>query len=339
MKVSVIVLIYNMEKLLPKCLESLDSQTLDEMEFVLVDDGSTDGSAKICDEWQPKRNKKVVIHKQNGGVMAGWMDGVTKATGEYVGFVDSDDFVDGKTYEILYNKAKECDADISMCDHVYHVGENVSVCGQIIKEGVYEGEKLDEIRFSMMPRLAEKYLSPSLCNKIFKRDLFMQNWQFCDKRVSVSDDVNVVIPCMFGAKTFCYTDKALYHYVIRQGSTSFAFKPTLYSQYELIIDGITRAIEFYSLNVDEIKLWDMVGHFGLQILRMSINAKTDKTTKRALYDKLLGNELFKTYAENLATYRKNKWTKAYADFYKKGKPTKYGNLLLLMKIRNKIFKG
>ena len=336
MKVSVIVLIYNMEELLPKCLTSLDSQTLTDMEFVLVDDGSTDGSPKICDDWQPKNNNvKIVIHKKNGGVMAGWMDGVKASSGEYVGFLDSDDFADADMYKILYDKAKEYDLDISMCDHMYERDNGSFPCGQIIKEGLYEGQNLDKIRTAMLPRLAEKYLSPSLCNKIFKREYFMSNWQFCNTEISVADDVNVVVPCMLGAKRFYYTDKPLYHYVVRQGSTSFLYKETLYRQYKLLIDGLKRAFSYYGIE-DEKRFSDAISHFGLQWLRMVINSDLPKDRKKELYKTFSRDQEFYSSAKVIKNTRNNKWTNAYYDFFKKGSPKKYKRLIAFMNLRKRL---
>src|SRR5574344_1424030 len=108
-KVSIIVPIYNVEKYLDRCMESLLNQTLKDIEIIMVDDGSPDNCPKMCDEYA-KRDKRVkVIHKKNGGLGYARNSGLDIATGEYVAFVDSDDYVDVNMYETLYNFAKDND--------------------------------------------------------------------------------------------------------------------------------------------------------------------------------------------------------------------------------------
>lgn len=113
-KLSVIIPIYNVEKYLKECLDSVVNQTLGDIEIILVDDGSPDNSGKICDEYAKKDNRIKVIHKENGGLGNARNVGIDYATGEYIGFVDSDDWVDLNFFETLYNEAKRTNADISV---------------------------------------------------------------------------------------------------------------------------------------------------------------------------------------------------------------------------------
>ena len=110
-KVSVIIPVYNVEKYLPECLDSVIKQTLKDMEIICVDDGSTDSSGKIIDEYAAKDNRIVVIHKQNGGYGQSCNKGLDIAKGEYVAILEPDDFVDEHMYEDLYNAAKQYDGD------------------------------------------------------------------------------------------------------------------------------------------------------------------------------------------------------------------------------------
>ena len=127
------------------------------------------------DEWKPQKHTVKVIHKQNAGVVAGWMDGVNAAEGEYVGFVDSDDYIDGNMYEKLWEAVEKCKVDISMCNHLYEKNGVKIPCKELIAEGVYAGTQMKQVRELILPKLAEPYLSPSLCNKIFRKKLFKQN--------------------------------------------------------------------------------------------------------------------------------------------------------------------
>ena len=117
-KVSVTVPIYNTAKYLRQCLDSLKAQTLKNIEFILVDDGSTDISGEICEEYAKKDSRFKVIHQRNGGVAAARQTGLDNAHGEYVIVCDSDDWVEPDMYERMFLKAKETDADIVMCGYI-----------------------------------------------------------------------------------------------------------------------------------------------------------------------------------------------------------------------------
>ena len=117
--VSVIVPVFNVEKYLDKCIESLIKQKLKDIEIILVDDGSTDLSGKICDEWKTKDSRIQVIHKKNGGLSDARNVGVELAKGKYIGFVDSDDYVSDDMFQILYQNIEKENADISICG-MYH---------------------------------------------------------------------------------------------------------------------------------------------------------------------------------------------------------------------------
>lgn len=118
-KISVIVPVYGVEKMLARCVESILAQTYKNIELVLVDDGSPDQCPAICDQYAEKYKNIVVIHKKNGGLTSAWKAGVTAATGDLLGFVDSDDWIDPDMYERLYETMERYDADLSMAGLVF----------------------------------------------------------------------------------------------------------------------------------------------------------------------------------------------------------------------------
>lgn len=126
--VSIIVPCYKVEQYLRQCVDSLINQTMKDIEIILVDDGSPDKSGEICDEYKAKDNRIKVIHKKNGGVSAARNDGLKVATGEYVVFVDSDDYVPVDAYELLYNKAIETSADMVIGDVIKVIRRERRVC-------------------------------------------------------------------------------------------------------------------------------------------------------------------------------------------------------------------
>lgn len=115
-KISVIVPVYKVEKYLDKCLQSIVNQTYKNLEIILVDDGSPDSCPAMCDEWADKDRRIKVIHKENGGVSSARNAGLDAAEGEYIGFVDSDDWIEPNMYEVLISNAISCSADKTMCD-------------------------------------------------------------------------------------------------------------------------------------------------------------------------------------------------------------------------------
>jgi len=114
-KISIIVPVYNVEKYLDKCVQSIVSQTYKNLEIILVDDGSPDNCPKMCDEWAKKDKRIKVIHKKNGGLSDARNSGLDKATGKYIGFVDSDDYIHKDMYKKLLNTIQKQKADVAMC--------------------------------------------------------------------------------------------------------------------------------------------------------------------------------------------------------------------------------
>ena len=123
-KVSIIVPIYNVEKYLRQCLDSIVNQTLKDIEIILVDDGSTDSCPSICDEYASKDKRIIVIHKENAGLGAAYNTGLDIAKGDYIGFVESDDFIELNMYEELYERAVQTGVDLVKCNFYDYDSQN-----------------------------------------------------------------------------------------------------------------------------------------------------------------------------------------------------------------------
>lgn len=121
-KLSIIVPIYNVEKYLPRCIESILNQTFREFELILINDGSTDNCKEICEKYKKIDSRIIVVNKKNGGVSSARNFGIDISRGEYIGFVDPDDFIDANMYEILFNTANSYNSDMVICDY-YKVSE------------------------------------------------------------------------------------------------------------------------------------------------------------------------------------------------------------------------
>ena len=191
--ISIIVPVYNAEKYLEKCISSIVNQTCKDIEIVCVDDGSTDKSGSICEEWGKKDFRIRVYHKINGGLMSAWQYGVARAKGEYIGFVDSDDWVDADMYETMVSCAKR-----EKCDLICVALQCDYTDGSIEKESTNMKERLyskEEIRTIIFPKLLTsknihtRFISPNRVTKLFRRELLLKIIDDCFTDVSIGEDL------------------------------------------------------------------------------------------------------------------------------------------------------
>lgn len=205
--VSIIVPVYNAESYLGRCLDSILAQTLADWECVCVDDGSTDGSPAILKEYAEKDSRFVVIRRQNGGVASARNTGLDAARGEYIGFVDSDDWIEPETYELALNAARQSGADLVQWRSVAER-----------KGGSVPSRELAEGFFDVRENLA--YYSVVVWNKLFKASLLIQNQIRFPQGLYTGEDLCVGILSYACAKKAYFLDRPLYHHVARDASVS-----------------------------------------------------------------------------------------------------------------------
>ncbi len=161
--ISVIVPVYNVEEYIHRCIDSILAQTFKEFELILVDDGSPDQSGKICDEYALIDSRIKVIHKKNGGLSDARNAGLEVAQGEYIGFVDSDDFIESDMYEKLLEACKENSSQIAMCGRYNVLGEELHPLFS------FEGHMIWESREAIGNLLTWNNIDSSACDKLFMR--------------------------------------------------------------------------------------------------------------------------------------------------------------------------
>ncbi|EME3187758.1 glycosyltransferase, partial [Enterococcus faecalis] len=164
-KISIIVPVYNVEKYLEKCVRSILAQTFTDFELILVDDGSPDSSGAMCDQFAEQDQRVKVIHKENGGLSDARNAGIEIATGEYLGFVDSDDYIADDMYELLYTNIVKEDADLSICG-IYDVYEGKEPIVKSLIQGTFSREE------ALLLILQGNIISVHAVNKLYKRKLF-----------------------------------------------------------------------------------------------------------------------------------------------------------------------
>lgn len=203
-KVSIIVPVYNVYQYLDKCLSSLVNQTLKDIEIIVVNDGSKDKSQDIIDAYVKKDNRVKSLIKKNGGLGDARNYGIEAASGEYIGFVDSDDYIDETMFEKMYNKAKEDDSDIVECDFYWCYPKK---------------NKLDVATYYNTSDNIMKDIRVMVCNKIFKRDII--NKHNITFPVGLRyEDILFTYKILPYVENISYVDEGLYHYVQRGSSLS-----------------------------------------------------------------------------------------------------------------------
>lgn len=218
--ISIIVPIYNIERYVGMCIESLIKQSYENIEIILVDDGSTDRCPEICDLYEKKDFRIKVIHKPNGGLVSARIVGIEKAQGEYVGYVDGDDWVEPKFYENLLQKMIEYNTDVVIAGHSRDIFSKCVSIENNIEPGLYETNKLDKL-FSSMISYGDFYkagVSTYVWNKLFKKDLLLKFQLNVDTRITIGEDAAVVYPLLLSCKKVYIFNNYEYHYRQREDS-------------------------------------------------------------------------------------------------------------------------
>lgn len=255
-KVSVIIPIYNCEKYLKQCLESVKQQTLKDIQVILVDDGSTDRSAEICQEYVRGCSLFEYYHKENGGSASARNVGLKNAKGEYVGFVDSDDWVESDMFEKMYRCAKDNrDTDMVFC-RVFE--SETPGAGEYImpREGLYNRKQMKKKLFP--------YLLPSVTSngtfrnirwsnvlRLFRREVIEENnIRFCEKSRRC-EDLGFSFACTINSNSYYVLDRALYHNRPNPESKSRNYSRNMWKSIReliLYLQEISNTVEDYDFN-------------------------------------------------------------------------------------------
>lgn len=218
-KISVIVPVYNVEEYLARCVDSILAQTYENLEVILVDDGATDTSGAICDDFAAKDSRVWVIHKENGGLSSARNAGLEAATGEYIAFADSDDWIEPDAYAHLLGLMEKHQVKL-VCGGRYDVSgktgqRTVGLCPR--REEVISGEELAGRIFLW------DGCDSSACDKLYHRSL-LENFRYPEGKVC--EDVPVTYKIVLQADRVAMSDKPFYNYYHRPGSISMAFSIT-----------------------------------------------------------------------------------------------------------------
>lgn len=236
--ISVIIPVYNIEKYLSECITSVVNQNYKNLEIILVDDGSTDKSSEICDEWALRDSRIKVIHKANAGVSEARNTGIKECTGQLIGFVDGDDWIEPEMYQILVERLLESDADAVMCgyyDYPHGLDKPVIKGNLITEDGTFE-----ETALSIIKR--NGYFT-SVWNKLFRKEAIVHGEKIIlmDSALSYGEDEVWLYEVLQGCRKISYIPQPFYHWRPREESASRV--QTLSKEKMSIIDAKRKALE------------------------------------------------------------------------------------------------
>lgn len=213
--VSVVVTVYNCIQYLRKAVESVMNQSMRDIEIILVDDGSTDGSSMLCEELKIEDNRVRVIHKENGGEVSARKAGLENARGKYIQFVDSDDWIEYNMVEELYAMAEREGADLVVSGWIIHKAGKIESFSELMPAGIYrEGEKRTFFAEHLIWYEERGHgINGSLNTKLFRRELLKRVLPYVSDSIVYAEDDFAAYSCCALADCVAVTDKAYYHYM------------------------------------------------------------------------------------------------------------------------------
>lgn len=238
---SVIVPIYNVEEYLHECIDSILSQTFRDFELILVDDGSPDGCAAVCDAYAEKDKRVVVIHKPNGGLVSARQAGMERASGEYIINVDGDDFISSDMLGEAFGIIQECHPDIVGFSLNRCSPDGTEVQHDFAQEGFYTKEQMKKTLYPYVLLSCDmRHLFYFLCGKVIRTAVLKPCQMAVSKDISLGEDVACTIPVYAAANSVYMSRLPMYSYRYREQSDSRAFKIIQYHQLICVLAGLRK---------------------------------------------------------------------------------------------------
>ena len=295
-KLSIVVPVYNVEKYLKKCLDSLVSQTLKDIEIIVVNDGSKDDSQIIIDDYKKKYSKIIKSFiKENGGLSDARNFGIAKAKGEYIAFLDSDDYVKKDAYEKMYLKAKEKNFDMVVCDFVYAYNDHNDLAYSNVKKDIFDRNMIKNLYSNIYP---------AAWNKIYRRKVLIDN-QILFKKGVWFEDVEFIYRLLPFISNVGVVNEDLIYYVQRDSSITKTYDKRLYdhvNNWDGILD-FYRNRQLYNDYKKELE-YAYVRYVYATFIKQCTNYKEKKEYDDAVnYAIIKRREFFPKYRKNSLFYK------------------------------------
>ncbi|MBQ7340052.1 MAG: glycosyltransferase [Clostridia bacterium] len=306
MKVSIIVPIYNVIDYFDECVSSLVNQTYKDIEILLVDDGSNDGSENLCDVWGERDDRIVVIHKENGGTHSARNLGIEKALGDYCMFIDPDDWFDIDTVEKLVQKIEETNADAIRFNYVKEFdGVSEKTTNSLLEEKLYEGEECLEIARKTLGLIKKELKNiqnfnflASVCFCMYKRKTIVDNEvKFTSMReIGTFSDGLFNLEFFLKAKSFYYVDEYFYHYrKTNVGSCTSNYREGFFDKNQVLLGKIKNLVEPYFDDKDFLGAYhNRIAYSVLEICLNETKRDCKSSVKRKAIKKVLKNKLYRS---------------------------------------------
>ncbi len=241
--ISIIIPVYNMEEYLEECMISVQNQTYKNLDIVLVDDGSKDRSPEMCDNYALKDSRVRVIHKKNGGLISAWIAGVEQAKGQYLVFVDSDDWIELNMVEKLSQHLIGQVPEIICSDYVIEKKEKSISVRQSLKPGIYEREYIEKNLYDQLLGNEIRRIHASRCMKLISRELVVNNIKFCNPEITMGEDLNIMFPAFLDAERIVIVEDGFYyHYRLVDESMAHKYNSKLYVKVNILYKTIQNII-------------------------------------------------------------------------------------------------
>lgn len=246
--VSVVIPVYNMEAYLDRCVKSVLAQTLPNIEIILVDDGGSDRSVSMCDDYAVAYPDRIrVIHKENGGLTSAWKAGSAAARGRYIGYVDSDDYILPDMYEKMFDRIEEEQADIACCGlhHVYEDNSHEEWDDQMdFPQDVFEPATLEQDMYPVLINdgsFMGRRLHPNRVTKLVRASLVKKNLNLCSDAVSIGEDFQFSL-CIFldAGKVVVLKDYFPYYYYMNNASMTMKYDPDYMKKIKIMKENLLR---------------------------------------------------------------------------------------------------
>ena len=290
-KVSIVVPVYNTEKYLKRCMDSIVNQTLKNIEIIIVDDGSKEECAVLCDEISKTDSRIKVIHKENGGLGFARNTGLEAATGEYIGFVDSDDYIERAMYETLYNAAKKYNADLCLSGISFVGGNMFSESGDDVKktyfdeETAFEKAEMKKLLLGVVGALPhepdDSRYGASVCKNIFKTSVIRERKiEFLSERKILSEDTLFMVDFIKCAEKAVGVPGAYYCYCRNEDSLSKSYNKERFEKSIVFLEELEKRISD-TIEKEEYKIYldRLVQGFGRILCSQEIMHARSKKIK------------------------------------------------------------
>lgn len=317
--VSVIVPVYNAEDNLDKCLDSIVNQTIKNIEIIIVDDGSIDASSAICKSYAAKDERIIYYRKENEGLAAARQDGIEKAKGEYIGFVDSDDWLELNMYERMYSVAKNEDADIVFCNAFLDEDDKDKIH---LKPGVYDRDMIEQKILprslaGLSPKGSNDVIRWSNCLRLFKRELIESNQIAFNRKFRRSQDLQLTFETTLCAQKYVsINDEYLYHNRTQNNATSLSrgYTKNFWRLIRPLVDTLYTDVENYNNQDLSYNMHLCAFFFAISGCRNEYALSSFPVRKKVkLLDEIATDEVIQNALEHIDSTKLNRFYKALYD--------------------------